>query len=177
MPSIVYGIIGLTAFVGMFGLFGTPAAPAFTLGTPDDWYYVQLPFGRSVLAGGLSLMLVVLPIVIISAQEALQGRLVRSVHAPDELLPAAHALAREIADHTSAVSVALTRQLLWRMLGESHPMDAHRLDSRGILALGRSADAREGVAAFLEKRAARFSARPTRDMPDFYPWWTEPEFE
>ncbi len=114
---------------------------------------------------------------VFSAQEALAGRLVRSVHAPGELLPAAHALAREIADGTSAVSIALTRQLLWRMLGADHPRQAHRLDSRGIRALGQSADAREGVSSFLEKRAPRFGARPSRDMPDFFPWWTEPKFE
>jgi enoyl-CoA hydratase/carnithine racemase len=114
---------------------------------------------------------------VFSAQEALAGRLVRSVHAPDELLPAAYALAHEIAESTSAVSVALTRQLLWRMLGADHPMQAHRLDSRGIRALGQSADAREGVSAFLEKRAAQFAGAPSRDMPDFFPWWTEPPFE
>jgi phosphate transport system permease protein len=85
VPSIVYGIIGLTAFVGMFGLFGTPAAPALTIGTTDDWYYFQLPFGRSVLAGGLTLMLVVLPIVVISAQEALRA-------VPDSLRQGALAL-------------------------------------------------------------------------------------
>ena len=111
------------------------------------------------------------------AQEALAGGLVRSVHPPGELLPAAYALAREIADNTSAVSVAVTRQLLWRMLGADHPMQAHRIDSRGIRALGQSADAREGVGAFLEKRAPQFAASPSRDMPDFFPWWTEPTFE
>ena len=88
--------------------------------------------------------------------EAKDGRLVRSVHAPDELLPAARAIAKEIADNTAPVSVALTRQMLWRMLGADHPMDAHRVDSRGIAERGSSADAHEGVASFLEKRPAVF---------------------
>ncbi|MEY2588782.1 MAG: hypothetical protein QOJ67_766 [Acidimicrobiaceae bacterium] len=110
------------------------------------------------------------------AAEALEAGLVRSVHPDDELLPAAYALAREIADNTSAVSVALTRQMLWRMLGESHPMAAHRVDSRGINFMGASADVREGVASFLEKRPPQFTMRPSQDMPDFYPWWTEPDF-
>jgi enoyl-CoA hydratase/carnithine racemase len=110
------------------------------------------------------------------ATEALEGGLVRSVHPDDELLPTAYALAREIADNTSAVSVALTRQMLWRMLGEPHPMSAHRVDSRGINTMGRSPDAREGVMSFLEKRPPAFTMRPTTDMPDFYPWWTDPDF-
>jgi len=110
------------------------------------------------------------------ADEALAGGLVRSVHPPDELLPAAHALAQEIVENTSAVSVVLTRQMLWRMLGEPHPMSAHRVDSRAINYMGASADSREGVMAFLEKRAAQFTMRPSTDLPDFYPWWDEPEF-
>ena len=100
----------------------------------------------------------------------------RSVHPADELLPAAYAIAREIVDNTSAVSVALTRQMLWRMLGEPHPMSAHRIDSKGIDYMGASADAREGVSSFLQKRPAEFTMRPSTDMPDFYPWWDEPEF-
>ncbi|MGE5597130.1 MAG: crotonase/enoyl-CoA hydratase family protein [Hyphomicrobiales bacterium] len=111
------------------------------------------------------------------AQEALDGGLVRSLHEPEELLPAANALAREIADNTSAVSVALSRQMLWRLLGADHPMEAHKLDSRGILALGQGADAHEGVASFLEKRPPQFSMKVTQDMPDFFPWWKEPVFE
>ncbi len=90
---------------------------------------------------------------VFSAQEALAGRLVSRVLPPEELLPAAHALAREIADNTSAVSVALARQMLWRMLGADHPMEAHRIDSKAIYAMGRSPDAYEGVQSFLEKRA------------------------
>jgi enoyl-CoA hydratase/carnithine racemase len=110
------------------------------------------------------------------ATEALDAGLVRSVHPADELLPAAYELAREIAENTSAVSVALTRQMLWRMLGEPHPMAAHRIDSKGIDYMGASADAREGVSSFLQKRPAAFTMKPSVDMPDFYPWWEEPEF-
>ena len=110
------------------------------------------------------------------AEEALAGGLVRSIHPPDELLPAARALAREMAEGTSPVSVALSRQMLWRMLGASHPMDAHRIDSRGIADRGSSPDAREGVESFLEKRPASFPLRVSDGMPDFYPWWEEPEF-
>jgi enoyl-CoA hydratase/carnithine racemase len=110
------------------------------------------------------------------ATEACEAGLVRSVHPPDQLLPAAHELAREIVDNTSAVSVALTRQMMWRMLGEPHPMSAHRIDSRGINYMGASADANEGVMSFLEKRPANFTMKPSEDMPDFYPWWEEPEF-
>ena len=87
------------------------------------------------------------------ADEALAGGLVRSVHEPDDLLPAARAIAAEIAEQSSPVSVALTRRMLWSMLGADHPMEAHRVDSRAILERGRSADAREGVESFLEKRA------------------------
>ncbi|MFN3371727.1 MAG: crotonase/enoyl-CoA hydratase family protein [Sphingomonadaceae bacterium] len=108
---------------------------------------------------------------VFDAEEALAGGLVRSLHAPEDLLPAARALAREIADNTAPVSVALTRQMLWRMLGADHPMEAHRVDSRAIYARGRQADAKEGVVSFLEKRPARFPDRVSADMPDFVPWW------
>lgn len=114
---------------------------------------------------------------VFGADEALAGGLVRSVHAPDELLPAAHALAREIADNAAPVSVALTRQLLWRMAAAPHPMDAHRIDSRSIQARGQSADVREGVGAFLEKRPAVFPNKVSTDMPPFFPWWDEPDFK
>ncbi len=107
------------------------------------------------------------------ASEALQGGLVRSVHAPADLLPSARALAREIADNTAPVSVALTRQMLWRMASASGPMAAHRIDSRAIFARGASADAAEGVTSFLEKRQAKYPNRVSADMPAFYPWWEE----
>ena len=110
------------------------------------------------------------------AEEALRGGLVRSVHPADELLPAARAIADEIAENTAPVSVALSRQLLWRMLGASHPMEAHRADSRGISAMGRSADVREGVESFLEKRPPVFPGTVSRDLPDLFPEWDEPEF-
>jgi enoyl-CoA hydratase/carnithine racemase len=113
---------------------------------------------------------------VFGAAEALEGRLVKRVLPPDELLPAAQALAREIADHAAPVSVALTRQMMWRMLGAAHPMEAHRIDSRAIHARGASADAKEGVGAFLDKREARFTDRVSQDLPSFYPWWQEPEF-
>ena len=108
---------------------------------------------------------------IFSAEEALAGGLVSRIVPPADLLATARGLAREIADNTSAVSVALSRQLLWRMLGADHPMEAHKVDSRAIYWMGSSADAREGVAAFLEKRPARFTLRPSADLPGFYPWW------
>jgi enoyl-CoA hydratase/carnithine racemase len=113
---------------------------------------------------------------IFPAQEALDGRLVRSLHAPEELLPAARALAREIADNTAPVSIAITRQLIWRMAGASHPMEAHRADSRGIQARGRSGDAREGVMSFLEKRPAQYPDRVSTDLPDIWPHWEAPSF-
>jgi enoyl-CoA hydratase/carnithine racemase len=110
------------------------------------------------------------------AQEAHERGLVRSVHAPDELLPAARALAREIADNTAPVSIALTRQLIWRMAGASHPMEAHRADSRGIQARGKSGDAREGVTSFLEKRPPNYPDRVSTDLPDIWPHWQAPTF-
>ncbi len=113
---------------------------------------------------------------VFNAQEALANRLVRSLHEPEDLLPAARALAKEIADNTAPVSIALTRQMLWRMAGAEHPMQAHQVDSRAIQARGQSADAKEGVTSFLEKRQPVYPNKVSTDMPEFFPWWDEPEF-
>lgn len=113
---------------------------------------------------------------IFPAQEALDRGLARSIHEPDDLLPAARALAREIVDNTAPVSVAVTRQLIWRMAGAPHPMIAHRADSRGIQARGKSGDAREGVASFLEKRPANYPDRVSSDLPDIWAEWDAPAF-
>ena len=113
---------------------------------------------------------------VFGADEALNGGLVRSVHPPDELLPAARALAAEIVDNTAPVSVALTRRMLWAMLTADHPMDAHRLDSRAMESRGRSADVREGVESFLEKRPAVFVDRVSDGLPDIFPGSSTPKF-
>jgi len=110
------------------------------------------------------------------AAEALAGGLVSRVVEPERLLPAARELAREFSENTSAMSVALSRQLMWTMLGADHPMAAHRLDSACMEYMGRSPDAREGVSSFLEKRSPRFGMRPSADMPPFYPWRTSGPF-
>lgn len=112
-----------------------------------------------------------------SAQEAFEAGLVRSVHPVDELLPAARAIAKEIVDNTAPVSVSLSRHMLWRMLSADHPMEAHMVDSRGILSRGRSADAHEGVTSFLEKRPAVFPDKVSDGLPDIFPQWSEREFD
>ncbi|HXB15919.1 MAG TPA: crotonase/enoyl-CoA hydratase family protein [Solirubrobacteraceae bacterium] len=114
---------------------------------------------------------------VFDAAEGLEGGLLRSLHPKDELLGAARALGREIAENTAPVSVALARQLMWRMLGAEHPMIAHRADSRGMVARGQSADAAEGVTSFLEKRPAVFTDRVSAGLPDVMPGWVAPEFE
>ena len=111
------------------------------------------------------------------ADEALAGGLVRSLHEPEDLLPAAREIAAEIAQNTSAISVTMIRHMMWRMLGADHPMEAHKIDSRGIAFMGASADAREGVESFLAKRAPNFPLRVSRDLPEDYPWWPERTFE
>jgi enoyl-CoA hydratase/carnithine racemase len=113
---------------------------------------------------------------IFGAEEALAGRLVRSVHPASQLLAEARKLAREIADNTAPVSVALTRQMLWRNASAAHPMEAHKIDSRAIYRRSKSGDAAEGIASFLEKRAPIYPDSVSSDMPDFFPWWDEPEY-
>jgi enoyl-CoA hydratase/carnithine racemase len=113
---------------------------------------------------------------VFSAQEALEGGLVRSLHPQDELLDAARALGREIAENTAPVSVALARRMMWSMLGARHPIEAHRADSRAMFLRGQSGDAAEGVASFLEKRPARFPDRVSDGVPDVLPDWAREEF-
>ncbi len=114
---------------------------------------------------------------IFDAQEALKGGLVRSVHPADELLVQARKLAREIVDNTAPVSIAMTRQMLWRNASQPHPMDAHKVDSRAIYRRARSGDAAEGIASFLQKRAPDYPDKVSTDMPDFFPWWEEPLYK
>lgn len=114
---------------------------------------------------------------VFDAAEALRGGLVRSLHTPDDLLPAARSFAKELTAESAPVSIALTRQMMWRMMGAEHPMIAHRLDSRGIWSRGQSADAREGVSSFLEKRAAAYPNRVSADFPDFGELLSDPEYK
>jgi enoyl-CoA hydratase/carnithine racemase len=113
---------------------------------------------------------------LVSAQEGADAGLFNSLHAPADLLPEARRIAAEIRDNAAPISVALCRQLMWKMLGADHPMEAHKLDSRGMRMLGKTPDAREGIASFLEKRPPRFTGKVSTDMPSFYPWWEPRSF-
>ncbi len=110
------------------------------------------------------------------SEEALEAGLIRSLHDIDDLMPAARKLAREIVDNSSAISCTVLRHMLWRMLGASDPIEAHRIDTKGIDILGVSADAKEGIAAFLEKRKPNFPGKVSKDLPNYFPWWQEQEF-
>ena len=113
---------------------------------------------------------------LVDAQEALRERLVSAVHPPEDLIPAARRLARAFIDNAAPVSIALTRQMLWRGLEMAHPMEAHRVESRATYSRARAGDVREGIRAYMEKRAPDFPEAVSRDMPDFYPWWDEPGY-
>ena len=114
---------------------------------------------------------------VFSAEEAKEGGLIRSIHPANELLEEAKKLAQEIVENTSPVSVAMTRQMLWKLLGADHPMEAHKVDSRAIYELGKAGDAKEGVESFLEKRSPKFPSKVSKDMPEFFPWWEERKFK
>ena len=114
---------------------------------------------------------------VFGAEEALRGGLVRSIHAAADLLPAARALAKELTAESAPVSVSLTRQMMWRMLGASHPMEAHKLDSRAIWVRGQGGDAQEGVTSFLEKRPANYTDSVVKDLPHFSPSMDEPDYQ
>ncbi|WP_416898243.1 MAG: crotonase/enoyl-CoA hydratase family protein [Minwuia sp.] len=114
---------------------------------------------------------------VFEADEALAGGLVKEVVPHDELIPRARAIAKSYMERSSAVSVSMIRAMFWRLLAADHPIEAHQVDSRGMVYMGAAADAQEGVSSFLEKRAPNFTMKPSTDMPDFYPWWEEPEFK
>ena len=114
---------------------------------------------------------------VFDAEEARAGGLVRSLHPPSDLMHAARTLAREIADNTSPVSVAITRAMMWRLMNADHPMEAHKIDSRAIYSLARGKDAAEGIASFLEKRKPMYPGKVSEDMPEFYPWWEDRHYE
>jgi enoyl-CoA hydratase/carnithine racemase len=136
----------------------------------SSWFLPRLVGPQTALEWGMTGR-------VFDAAEAKERGLVRSVHPQGELMDEALKIAREIADNTSAVSVAMTRAMLWRNSMAEHPMMAHRVDSRAIYRLSRSNDAKEGIASFLEKRAPNYPDTVSGDMPDFYPWWDEPGYK
>jgi enoyl-CoA hydratase/carnithine racemase len=113
---------------------------------------------------------------IFKSDEALRGGLVRSLHAAEDVLPTAYVIAKEIADNAAPVSVALSRQLLWRMLGADHPMAATIAESRGVQFRGPTADVKEGIESFLQKRAPKFPLTVSKDLPDIFVDWQQPDF-
>ena len=114
---------------------------------------------------------------VISAEEAKEIRLVSEILNQDKLIDRALEIAKEFTAESSQISIALTRQMMWRMLGADDPMEAHKIDSRAVFELGQSREAIEGVNSFLEKRPPSFPGKVSKDMPSFFPWWDEKEFE
>lgn len=114
---------------------------------------------------------------VFSAQEAYEGGLVSSIHSSEALLDEAYKISNEIIENTSPISISMTRQMLWKMMGQDHPMEAHKVDSRAIYELGKGEDAKEGIESFLEKRPPKFRSKVSKDMPNFFPWWKKREFE
>ena len=114
---------------------------------------------------------------VISAEEAKEIRLVSEILNQDKLIERALEIAKEFTAESSQISIALTRQMMWRMLGADDPMEAHKIDSRAVFELGQSGEAIEGVNSFLEKRPPSFPGKVSKDMPSFFPWWDEKEFE
>lgn len=113
---------------------------------------------------------------IFKSEEALEAGLVRSLHDPEDLIPAARGLAEEFIQNSSSISRAVLRHMMWRMLGASDPIEAHRVDTAAINQMAVSKDAKEGINAFLEKRSPNFPGKVSQDLPEFFPWWEEPEF-
>ncbi|MFD2676909.1 enoyl-CoA hydratase-related protein [Camelimonas lactis] len=109
------------------------------------------------------------------AEEALRGGLVAEVTAPEDLLARAKAIAIEMTAESSPVSVALTRQLLWRYAAQPDPFHLLSIDGPMSMERGAHADVREGVQAFLDKRKPAFPGKVSRDMPSQYPWWEQGE--
>jgi len=109
--------------------------------------------------------------------EALEKGLITEITSEEDLLKRAKEIASDFVDSTSSLSVTLIRQMLWKMLGADHPMEAHKVDSRGVYFLGKTGEASEGVLSFLEKRDPNFPGKVSKDLPEFYPWWTEKDFE
>ena len=114
---------------------------------------------------------------VISAEDAKEIRLVSEILNQDKLIDRALEIAKEFTAESSQISIALTRQMMWRMLGADDPMEAHKIDSRAVFELGQSGEAIEGVNSFLEKRPPSFPGKVSKDMPSFFPWWDEKEFE
>ena len=110
---------------------------------------------------------------IIDSQEALDISLISSIHKSENLMNDAKKIAQDLIEKSAPVSIAITRQMLWRSFGQANPYEAHVIESKAIDSRGASDDAKEGVNSFLEKRPAKFKNLISSDMPDFFPWWKD----